>query len=490
MLHEEFARINALRHAAGEPLYANPRNLTAGTIKLLDPKEARSRKLNIVLYGIGACEPASFFSHQSQIQEQLKAWRFPVLEKYWVADSIEAAWRSIEELDTLRPHFAYPTDGAVVKLDDFALQQAAGFTSKAPRWAIAYKFEAERAETRLKEITLQIGRTGAVTPVANLEPVLLAGTTVSRATLHNEDEITRKDIRIGDTVLVQKAGEIIPQILSVNLDKRPADSQPFNFGAHLASLGIQAERDPAQAVWRLIAHDDPLRQRRSLEHYASRACMDIENLGTAVIEQLVDRRLAHTPADLYTLTADAFLQLDKFADKSAQNLVSAIEASKERDLWQLLHGLGIPHVGKQSAKDLAAHFGTLDQLAAATQETLEAVDGVGTIMAESIQSWFATPHHAEQIDRLRNLGLNFQSKHNPQDNAGPLANKTVVLTGTLPSLTRSEATTLIEQAGGRTSSSVSKKRPTTSSPAKPAAPNTPKPKNSASPSSTSPSSSA
>lgn len=226
MRHDEFERINRTREAEGQALYANPRNLAAGTIKLLDPVEARSRRLDIVIYGIGACEPGDFFSSQSGIQETLTNWNFPTLEKYWLADGIEEAWSSIEELDTLRHSFAYPTDGAVVKLNEFALQEEAGYTSKAPRWAIAYKFEAERAETLLKEISLQIGRTGAVTPVAILEPVQLAGTTVSRATLHNEDEIRRKDIRPGDTVLVQKAGEIIPQVLSVNLDKRPGKASP------------------------------------------------------------------------------------------------------------------------------------------------------------------------------------------------------------------------------------------------------------------------
>ena len=456
MQHREFERINAARESEGLPLYANPRNLAAGTVKLLDPNIARTRKLEIVLYGIGACEPENLFTHQAGIQEALRSWQFPVLEKYWLADEIEDAWRCIEELDTLRKNFSYPTDGAVVKLDDFKLQKEAGFTSKAPRWAIAYKFEAERAETRLKEISLQIGRTGAVTPVAILEPVQLAGTTVSRATLHNEDEIRRKDIRPGDTVLVQKAGEIIPQILSVKLDKRPADSQPFDFGQHLNALGIRAEREPGQAAWRIVSKDDPLRQQRALQHFASRACMDIENLGSAVIEQLVSRGLAKSPADLYQIAADQLLELDKFAEKSAQNLVSAIEASKQRDLWQLIHGLGIPHVGKQSAKDLEAHFRSLDTLSQAEEESLEAVDGVGSIMAQSIHAWFADPENRALIEGLRRHGLNFQSKA-PLNTDGALSGKTFVLTGSLPTLSRDEASARIEKAGGRTSSSVSKK---------------------------------
>lgn len=456
MRHEEFDRINAARQAQGQQLYANPRNLAAGTIKLLDPTEARARKLNIVLYGIGACEPARFFGHQAEIQEKLKTWSFPVLEKYWLSEGIEAAWKCIEELDTIRQRFTYPTDGAVVKLDDFRLQQEAGFTSKSPRWAIAYKFEAEQAETLLKEISLQIGRTGAVTPVAILEPVQLAGTTVSRATLHNEDEIRRKDIRPGDTVLVQKAGEIIPQVLGVIESKRPPESQPFDFGAHLRALGIEAERDPDGAAWRITHKDDPIRQQRTLQHFASRACMDIENLGTAVVEQLVSRELVKTVADLYALKKEQLLGLEKFAEKSAQNLIDALEASKGRSLWQLIHGLGIPHVGKQSAKDLEAHFDSLDAIASATEELLEEVDGIGSIMAQSIHAWFDDSENRELIERLRSYGLNFTAKHS--NNAdGKLAGKIFVLTGALPTLTRGEASELIEKAGGRTSSSVSKK---------------------------------
>ena len=456
MRHEEFERINAIREAADQQLYANPRNLAAGTIKLLDPAEASARKLDMVLYGVGACEPARYFSHQAEIQEKLKGWGFSVLEKIWLSDGIEKAWTSIEELDTLRQDFSYPTDGAVVKLDDFRLQDEAGFTSKAPRWAIAYKFEAERAETLLKEISLQIGRTGAVTPVAILEPVQLAGTTVSRATLHNEDEIQRKDIRPGDTVLVQKAGEIIPQVLGVIKSKRPADSQPFDFGAHLASLGIVAERDPTEAVWRITSKDDPIRQQRALQHFASRACMDIENLGTAVVEQLVSRGLAKNQADLYTLNTEQLLGLEKFAEKSATNLIAALKTSKTRALWQLIHGLGIPHVGKQSAKDLEAHFKSLDAIASATEEQLEKVDGVGSIMAQSLHAWFTEPDHVTLIDRLRDYGLNFQSDRIETGDSA-LAGKIFVLTGSLPNLTRSEASEMIEKVGGRASSSVSKK---------------------------------
>jgi DNA ligase (NAD+) len=457
MRHEEFERINQMRAAEEQPLYANPRNLAAGTIKLLDPVEARARKLDIVLYGVGACEPARFFNHQAEIQERLRAWSFPVLEKIWLVAGIESAWSCIEELDALRQKFNYPTDGAVVKLDDFRLQDEAGFTSKAPRWAIAFKFEAEQAETLLKEISLQIGRTGVVTPVAILEPVQLAGTTVSRATLHNEDEIRRKDIRPRDTVLVQKAGEIIPQVLSVVTSKRPVDSQAFDFGQHLKLLGIKAERNPdGGAAWRIIGKDDPIQQQRALQHYASRAGMDIENLGCAVIEQLIARELVQNVADLYALKKEQLLGLEKFAEKSAQNLIDALQVSKTRDLWQLIHGLGIPQVGKQSAKDLESHFDSLDRIASATEKQLEEIDGIGSIMAQSIYAWFGDADNQTLIERLRNYDLNFQSKRSDQGD-GPHVGKIFVLTGSLPTLTRNEATKLIEQAGGRSSSSVSKK---------------------------------
>lgn len=457
MTHREFERINKEREQNGQTLYANPRNLAAGTVKLLDPNEARTRKLEIVLYGLGACKPDDFFRSQSDVQEKLRAWNCPVLEKFWTCSGIDAVWPCIEELDERRQDFAYPTDGAVIKLDSISQQEEAGSTAKAPRGAIAFKFEAERAETILKEIQMQVGRTGTVTPVAILQPVQLAGTVVSRATLHNEDEIQRKDIRPGDTVLVQKAGEIIPQILSVNLGKRPADSKPFDFEARLLELGIQAERQPGGAAWRVDARDNPERQSRSLRHFASRVCMDIENLGTAVVEQLVQRGLARNPADLYQLKLEQLLELEKFAEKSARNLLEAIEASKDRALWQLIHGLGIPNVGKQSSKDLEMHLGSINAIAGAEVDQLESIDGIGVIMAESIAAWFADEQHRDLIERLRAAGLNFESKLKQNLGDGPLLGKIFVLTGTLPSLSRTEATEKIEAAGGRTSSSVSAK---------------------------------
>ena len=457
MRHDEFERINTQREATGQTLYANPRNLAAGTIKLLDPNQARQRRLEIALYGVGACHPDNYFQNQAAIHRQLKNWGFRVLEKQWLAQGIEKATQSVEELDAIRQGFDYPTDGAVIKLNDFQLQREAGSTAKAPRWAIAYKFEAERAHTRLEDIQMQIGRTGAITPVAILRPVQLAGTVVSRATLHNEDEIRRKDLRPGDTVLVQKAGEIIPQVLSVDTSKRTPESQPFDFAAKLKELGIEATRDPNDSAWRVLAKDDRTLRQRALQHYASRACMDVTNLGTAIVEQLVRQDLVNDPADLYNLTTEQLLQLDKFATKSANNLIQALDDSKNRELWRLIHGLGIPHVGKQSAKDLATAFTTLDALHAASESQLENIEGIGSIMAHSIVDWFAQPQNTQLIEKLRTHRLNFSAHPSGQTSDGPLAGKTIVLTGSLPTLTRDEATQQIEAAGGRTSSSVSKK---------------------------------
>ena len=456
MRHDEFERINTQRETTGQTLYANPRNLAAGTIKLLDPNQARQRRLEIALYGVGACHPDNYFQNQAAIHQQLENWGFRVLEKQWLAQGIVKAAQSVEELDAIRQGFDYPTDGAVIKLNDFQLQREAGSTAKAPRWAIAYKFEAERAHTRLEDIQMQIGRTGAITPVAILRPVQLAGTVVSRATLHNEDEIRRKDLRPGDTVLIQKAGEIIPQVLSVDTSKRAPESKPFDFAAKLKELGIEATRDPNDSAWRVLAKDDPTLRQRALQHYASRACMDVANLGTAIVEQLVRQDLVNDPADLYNLNAEQLLQLDKFAEKSANNLVQALKDSKNRELWRLIHGLGIPHVGKQSAKDLATAFTTLDALHGASESQLENIEGIGSIMAQSIVDWFAQTQNTQLIEKLRTHGLNFSAQPSGQTSDGPLAGKTLVLTGSLPTLTRDEATQRIEAAGGRTSSSVSK----------------------------------
>ncbi|MGF1484358.1 MAG: NAD-dependent DNA ligase LigA [Opitutales bacterium] len=460
MTLEAFRKVNQEREEGGLEVFKNPRNLAAGTVKLLDPSLSAKRPLEVVLHGLGHCEPKRPTETQSDFHAQIESWGLPAVEKHWTAASIDEALECIHELDTLRKNFEYPTDGAVVKVDTYALHEELGTTSKAPRWAIAYKFAPEQATTRLKAITIQVGRTGTLTPVAELEPVELAGTTVSRATLHNEDEIKRKDIRVGDLVQVQKAGEIIPQVLGVDLDKRPDEAVPFDFSEYLKAQGIEAERIPGQAAWRLKGRDDPQMRRRSLVHFAGRQCMDIEGLGTAVVEQLLDVELVKDAADLYKLSVEDLLPLERFAQKSAANLIAALDQSKSNELWRLLHGLGIPHVGAQAAKDLARELRSLQTLRAADAEQLEAIEGIGAIMAESIQSWFTVEENADLADRLAAAGLNTEQASGDAG-SGPVSDalegKTFVLTGTLPNLTRDEATALIEQAGGRVTSSVSKK---------------------------------
>ncbi|MDR3229653.1 MAG: NAD-dependent DNA ligase LigA, partial [Puniceicoccales bacterium] len=422
MRNAEFARINAARETAGLPLYANPRNLAAGTVKLLDPAETAERKLEVVLYGFGGCDPADCFATLGEFRDALRRWGLPSVEFFERADSAEVAWEAIRQLETLRRGFAYPTDGAVVKLDSVRDQAHVGANNKCPRWVIAYKFAPEQAQTRLRAITLQVGRTGAITPVAELDPVEISGSTVSRATLHNEDEVARKDLREGDTVVVEKAGEIIPQVVCVVPEKRNAASVPFDFAARLAELGLDAARAEGEAVWRLKT---PSREQRlrGLSHFASKQCLDIENLGPAAAAALLDAGFVNGPADFYKLRREDLVLLENFADKSADNLVSALEASKRRELWRVIHALGIPNVGMRTAKDLAQHFKTLDALAAAgysdyrkrvvgtsgRELTAEesVVTGVGAVIAQSLIAWFSAPEHREFVEALRSAGLNF-----------------------------------------------------------------------------------
>jgi DNA ligase (NAD+) len=457
MSQEAFEWINAQREAEGLPKFMNPRNLASGTLKQLDPAVVAKRRLEIVCYGLGAVDGISF-SRQSDLKEKFSEWGLPVVERSWRVNGIESAWKAIEELDTLRDGFSYPTDGAVIKLNELAGQARAGSTSKAPRWAISYKFAAEQAETRLKEITIQIGRTGALTPVAELEPVEIAGSMVSRATLHNEDEIKRKDVREGDWVIVEKAGEIIPAVVRVVQEKRDPASQPFDFLNRLEELGHQAERVPGQAVWRLKGTENPVQLRRQLEHFSGRQAMDIDGLGKEVVKQLVEHGLVRDITDLYGLRAEDLIGLDKFARKSADNLVDAIARSREADLWRLIHGLGIPLIGAEAAKLLATRFGSMGALCQTRPEVLNEIEGIGPKMTDSLISYFDDPDNRERIRRLyQEAGLNMESKLTIPDEVTELTGKTFVLTGTLPTWTRDQAKEAIARAGGKVTSSVSKK---------------------------------
>lgn len=457
MTREEFERINREREANGKERFMNPRNLASGTLKQLDAELVAERRLEIVCYGVGAIEGFSF-SQQHEFRDAFKDWGLPVVERSWQVTGIEAAWEAVEELDALRADFAYPTDGAVLKLDDLDSQAEVGSTSKAPRWAISYKFAAEQAETRLREITIQIGRTGNLTPVAELEPVEIAGTMVSRATLHNEDEIGRKDVREGDWVVVEKAGEIIPAVVRVVTDKRPKEANPFDFKERLDSLGYDAERIPGQAAWRLKSTDNPVRLQRQIQHFAGRQAMDIDGLGKEIVRQLVEKGLVRDVADLYGLRAEDLVALDKFAEKSANNLVDAIAESRKADLWRVIHGLGIPLIGAEAAKILAARFRSMDALQSAGAADLDAIDGIGPKMAQSIVEWFTNDANRERVRRLhKEAGLRMETELKEVPSGGSLSGKTFVLTGTLPNWTRDEAKAKIEEAGGKVTGSVSKK---------------------------------
>lgn len=454
---DEFNRINRQRQENDEPLYANPRNLAAGTVKQLDPEVVASRQLSIVLYGMGYCTPRTFKA-QSELQQALRAWKLPVVEKWWPARGIDEVWSCIEELDTLRGGFAYATDGAVVKLDRFSQQEELGATAKAPRWAIAYKFAAEQAETKLKDITVQVGRTGALTPVAELEAVFLAGSTIQRATLHNEDEIARKDIRVGDFVIVEKAGEVIPAVVKVNKKRRPNDTETFTFPDHCPACGTKAERLPGEAVRRCPNPDCPPQVRRRIEHWASRGALDIDGLGPKIVARLIDAGYVRNAADLYELTYAQINALEGFEERSTTNLLNAIEASKEAALGRVIHGLGIPHVGAKLASDLAAALGSMNQLRTASDEELNAIDGVGEKVASAIRQFFAQESSCALVDRLAKAGVRMENADTgASDVAQTLEGKTFVLTGSLPNLTRDEAASFITARGGRVTSSVSKK---------------------------------
>ena len=457
-----FAKLNADREAAGEEPFANPRNSTAGSLKQLDPREVAARPLEIVLYGLGALEGVPVPASQGELLDWLAALGFKTPERRWQCHSLEELEAAIAELDRVRRDFAYETDGAVIKLDAVALRERCGSTAKAPRWAMAYKYAAEQAETRLTAITIQVGRTGALTPVAELEPVFLAGSTISRATLHNEEELRRKDIRVGDRVLIEKAGEVIPAVVGVVTARRTGAEQPFVFPRTCPECGSQASRDStageAGVVWRCVNPDCPAKIRGRLEHWCSRGAMDIEGGGEVLVAQLVSRGLVRDVADLYRLRLDEVAALERMAEKSARNFLDGVEASKQRDLWRLLFGLGILHVGAGVAKSLGRRFASLDDVLHASQEQLADTEDVGEVIAASVFQWGNDGENRRLVERLRQAGLNFQSAiHQAAPPAGPFAGKTFVLTGTLPTLTREQATARIEALGGKVSGSVSKK---------------------------------
>ena len=448
-----FHALNEEREKRGEALFANPRNAAAGSLRQLDPKIAAQRRLDIAVFNIQWAENEDFHSHTEGIN-YLADKGFKVIP-HVICSTIEEAVEQVKAIGEGRENYPFDIDGAVIKVDNLAQRQTLGSTAKFPRWAAAYKYPPEVKPSRLTDIVIQVGRTGVLTPKAVLEPVRLAGTTVTNATLHNQDFITEKDIRIGDTVLVRKAGEIIPEVLSVVMEKRPDDAVPYRFPEVCPECGAPVARDEDGAHIRCTGAECPAQLLRNLAHFASRDAMDIEGLGIAVVENLVKAGLVKTPGDLYFLREEDVAELERMGKKSAQNLLSAIEKSKSQDLSRLLFAFGIRQVGQKAGKILAQRFGSLDNLQAATVEELTQVDDIGAITAQSIVDWFASPQSQHLIARLKEAGVNMQAEQKGGDQR--FAGKTFVLTGTLDRFTRAEATKMIEDRGGKAAGSVSKK---------------------------------
>ena len=448
-----FRELNAQREMNGEQLLANPRNAAAGSMRQLDPKVAASRKLDIVCFNMQYSSDGTYTSH-AQTLDAMKAMGFPVVP-YMRYEKIGDCVERIEWLGEHREELPYDMDGAVIKIDSLAQRTALGSTAKAPRWAVAFKYPPEKKESRVLDVVVQVGRTGVLTPKVIVEPVRLAGTTVSAATLHNQDNIDRLDLRIGDTVLLQKAGEIIPEVLSVNKDKRPDWAVPFVMPEICPECGSPVVRDVDGAALRCTSPECPAQRLRNIAHFASREAMDIDGLGISVCESLISSGLVSSAADLYYLDAEKVARLDRMGEKSAANLMSAIENSKSAGLGRLLCAFGIRQVGQKAAKVLAAHFGDLDSLMAANPDELTAIPDIGAITAGFIAEWFSLPQSMHLIGRLREAGVDFTSHEEKKDDR--FAGQTFVLTGTLSRYTRDEAAAIIESFGGKSSGSVSKK---------------------------------
>ncbi len=456
---KSFAALNEAREEAGEALFANPRNAAAGSIRQLDSGVTASRKLNIYLYQI--MEPEKYgITTQHDALNKLREWGLPVqgAEKLCVSEKEIESYLDVWTEERFR--HMIDTDGVVVKLDDIALRELLGYTSKAPKWAIAYKFPPEEKLTLIKDIAITVGRTGTLTPTAVLEPVHLSGTTVQRASLHNQDEIDRKDIRIGDMVWVRKAGEIIPEVVKTEISMRKADSVPYVIPDTCPVCGSKAERLHGEAAVKCPNKSCPAQIKEGIAHFASRAAMDIRGLGDKIVAQLVESGRVANVADLYCLDEAVLVPMERMGEKSAQNIIESIRKSKERPLSALINALGIRNVGEKTAEDLAGRFRTMDKLRSTSVDNiaeLELTDGIGPIVAESLHSFFSEPHNAEVIERLKDAGVNFTAKENLQINELPFAGLKFVLTGELSSMTRQEAAEKIKNLGGQTSESVSKK---------------------------------
>ncbi|KAB2962967.1 MAG: NAD-dependent DNA ligase LigA [Thermoanaerobaculia bacterium] len=448
-----FRRLNREREEAGVPLFVNPRNSTAGTIRLLDSREVAARRLAALVYQVA--EGPELASH-AQALERLTEWGFPVHDSWRRCPDLAAVETYVSAWRERRRDLDFDTDGVVVKVDDLELRTRFGSTAKSPRWAVAFKFEPEQGETVVREIVVQVGRTGVLTPVAVLEPVFVGGTTVRRATLHNYEDLARKDVRVGDTVRVERGGDVIPKVVEVVLERRPADARPFEMPARCPECGEAVAREEGEVAWRCVSPVCPAVVAVSILHFAGRNAMDIDGLGDERTAQLLAAGLIRDFPDLYRLERGALAELEGWGERSADNLLASIEASKRRELHRLLFALGIRQVGERVAKLLAAHFGSLAALAAADEEELVAVPEVGPKVAAGIRAFFDDPRQRRRLEELAAAGVN-PPEVAVRAAAGRLAGKTVVLTGRLTRFSREEATALLERLGARVSSSVSKK---------------------------------
>jgi DNA ligase (NAD+) len=458
MLKRDFQRLNQRQQERGDKIFVNPRNAAAGSLRQLDPRLTAARPLTFFAYGVGGTQGVRPFTTHAQVMNWLEDLRFPVSKERRVVRGVAGLLEFYRYIGGRRSELPFDIDGVVYKLNSLAGQEALGFVSRAPRFAVAHKYAAEEAITQIVAIDVQVGRTGTLTPVARLNPVFVGGVTVTNATLHNEDEIRRKDVRIGDTVAVRRAGDVIPEVVRVLTDQRPADARMFTMPSVCPVCGSAVIRLEGEAAARCTGGLFCAAQRKqALLHFASRRAMDIEGLGEKLVDQLVDAHVVKTPADIYKLGLAALAQLERMADKSAGNLVAAIEKSKATTLERFIYALGIRQVGETTARDLARHFGTLDALLAAGEAELMEVMDVGPIVAQSIVRFFAEGHNREVIEQLRAAGVHWREGKGSAHKAGPLIGKTFVLTGTLPTLTRDEAKMRIEALGGKVSGSVSKK---------------------------------
>lgn len=453
MPKKSFEKLNARQEAEGKPLFANPRNAAAGSLRQLDPKIAAKRGLDIYIFNIQLAEGIAFSTHTESL-EYLKKRKFKVIPQKCFSAPVQID-AEITAIDAGREKLTCDIDGAVIKVDDLTMRERFGTTAKFPRWAAAYKYPPEIKPTIVEDIVIQVGRTGVLTPKAVVHAVRLAGTTVTNATLHNQDFIAQRDIRIGDTVLIRKAGEIIPEILEVDMDKRPENTVPYYLPKYCPVCGAKVEKDEDGAFLRCTGAECPAQLSRNISHFVSRDAMDIEGLGSAIVEALIDKKLIHSPADIYYLELDDIKSLWKSGTTAAKKLLKAIESSKQQDVSRLIYALGIRQVGIKTGKVLASTFGSLDALMAATEEELTEVQDVGTVTAANICSWFRQEQSMHMIQRLRQAGVNFESKREIADTR--FSGMTFVLTGALSKFTREEATEKIELFGGKSAGSVSKK---------------------------------